>query len=127
FTFQEIDGMETPDKYTIRIHLKRPNTMFPQNVAEPVAVIFPREVLEEDGDLKKRMIGTGPFILKENERKVRAVLARNPDYFDKGYPYIDESRILSTPDAATRRAAFRTVQSDWLDLRCLSAVDTVLT
>jgi len=27
-------------------------------------VIFPREVLEEDGDLKKRLIGTGPYILK---------------------------------------------------------------
>src|SRR5215510_15616738 len=40
FTFQEIDGMETPDKYTIRIHLKTPNTMFPQNVAEAVTVIF---------------------------------------------------------------------------------------
>ena len=114
FTFQEIEGMETPDKYTIRIHLKTPNTMFPQNVAEAVTVIFPREVLEEDGDLKKRMIGTGPFILKENERKVKVVLARNPDYFDKGYPYLDEYRILSTPDAATRLAAFRTGQSDIL-------------
>ena len=51
FTFQEIDGMETPEKYTIRIHLKTPNTMFPQNVAEAVTIIFPREVLEEDGDL----------------------------------------------------------------------------
>jgi peptide/nickel transport system substrate-binding protein len=126
FTFQEIDGMETPDKYTLRIHLKTPNTMFPQNVAEPVTVIFPREVLEEDGDLKKRLIGTGPFILRENERKVRAVLVRNPDYFDKGYPYIDEYRILSTPDAATRRAAFRTGQSDWVDARSLSDVDAVL-
>ena len=105
FTFQEIDGMETPDKYTIRIQLKTPNTMFPQNVAEAVAVIFPREVLEEDGDLKKRMIGTGPFILKEHQRKVRAVLVRNPDYFDKGFPYINEYRILSTPDAATRLTA----------------------
>jgi peptide/nickel transport system substrate-binding protein len=126
FTFQEIDGMETPDKYTICIHLKTPNTMFPQNVAEPVTVIFAREVLEEDGDLKKRMIGTGPFILKENERKVRAVLARNPDYFDKGFPYIDEYRILSTPDAATRLAAFRTGQSDILGLQSLADVATVL-
>ena len=41
FTFQEIDSMETPDKYTIRIHLKTPNTMFPENVTEAVAIIFP--------------------------------------------------------------------------------------
>src|SRR5712691_7503091 len=54
FTFQEIEGIETPDKYTVRVHLKMPNTMFPQNLAEPVSVVFPREVLEEDGDLKKR-------------------------------------------------------------------------
>ena len=125
FTFQEIEGMETPDKYTIRIHLKTPNTMFPQNVAEAVTVIFPREVLEEDGDLKKRMIGTGPFILKEFDRKVKAVLVRNPDYFDKGYPHLAEYRILSTPDAATRLAAFRTGQSDILGLQSLADVATV--
>jgi peptide/nickel transport system substrate-binding protein len=125
FTFQDIDGMETPDKYTIRIHLKAPNTMFPQNVAEAVTVIFPREVLEEDGDLKQRVIGTGPFILKEHERKVKLVLTRNPDYFDTGYPYIDEYRILSTPDAATRLAAFRTGQSDILGLQSLADVAMV--
>ncbi len=125
FTFQEIDGMETPDKYTIRIHLKSPNSMFPENVAEAVTTIFPREILEEDGDLKKRMIGTGPFILKENERKVKVVLSRNPDYFDKGFPYIDEYRILITPDSATRTAAFRTGQSDLLWLASLSDTETV--
>ena len=80
FTFQEIEGMETPDKHTLRVHLKTPNTLFPQNVAESVTVIFPREVLEEDGDLKKRLVGPGPFILKEHTRKVRIVLQRNPDY-----------------------------------------------
>jgi ABC-type transport system substrate-binding protein len=40
FTFQEIEGMETPDAHTLRVHLKTPNALFPQNVAEPVAVIF---------------------------------------------------------------------------------------
>ena len=114
FTFQEIEGIETPDKYTVRVHLKTPNTLFPQNVAEPVAVLFAREVLEEDGDLKKRLIGTGPYTLKEHTRKVRIVLQRNPDYYDKGRPYVDEYVILSTPDAATRQAAFRTGQADFI-------------
>jgi peptide/nickel transport system substrate-binding protein len=82
-------------------------------------------VLEEDGDLKKRMIGTGPFILREHERKVKAVLVSNPDYFEKGFPYINEYRILSTPDAATRLAAFRTGQSDILGLQSLADAETV--
>jgi peptide/nickel transport system substrate-binding protein len=125
FTFQEIEGMETPEKHTLRVHLKAPNTLFPQNVAEFIAVIFPREILEEDGDLKKRMVGTGPYILKEHTRKVRVVLQRNPDYYDKGRPYIDEYIILSTPDAATRLAAFRTGQSDIIWLASPSEVETV--
>jgi peptide/nickel transport system substrate-binding protein len=125
FTFQEVEGMETPDRHTVRIHLKTPNTLFPQNLAEPVAVVFPREVLEEDGDLKKRQIGTGPFILKEHTRKVRIVLQRNPDYWDKGRPYADEYVILSTPDAATRLAAFRTGQSDILWVASPSEAEVV--
>src|SRR2546428_858904 len=125
FTFQEIESMETPDTHTLRIHLKTPNTFFPQNVAEPVAVIFSREVLEEDGDLKKRLIGTGPYILKEHTRKVRVVLQRNPDYFDTARPYVDEYVILSAPDAATRTAAFRTGQSDFLPLQSPSEGEAV--
>ena len=125
FTFREIEGMETPEKYTLRIHLKTPNVLFAHNLAEPIAVIFSREVLEEDGDLKKRMIGTGPYLLKEHTRKVRIVLSRNPDYFDKGRPYLDEYTILSTPDAATRLAAFRSGQSDIIWQASPAEVETV--
>src|SRR4029453_14129814 len=125
FTFQEIEGMETPDSHTLRVHLKTPNTLFAQNVAEPVTVIFPREVLEEDGDLKKRLIGPGPYILKEHTRKVRLVLQRNPDYFDAGRPYLDEYVILSTPDAATRLAAFRTGASEMTWVAAASEVEAV--
>ncbi|HEY4911925.1 MAG TPA: ABC transporter substrate-binding protein [Methylomirabilota bacterium] len=125
FTFREIEGMETPDKYTLRIHLKTPNVLFAHNLAEPIALIFSREVLEEDGDLKKRMIGTGPYLLKEHTRKVRIVLSRNPDYFDKSRPYLDEYTILSTPDAATRLAAFRSGQSDIIWQASPGEVETV--
>jgi len=49
--------METPDKST-SAHLKSPNTLFAQNLAEPVAVIFSKQVPEEDATSRKRMIGT---------------------------------------------------------------------
>jgi peptide/nickel transport system substrate-binding protein len=123
FNFREIEAIETPDKHTVRLHLHTPNVLLPQNLAEPIAVIFAREVLEEDGDLKKRLIGTGPYILKEHTRKVRVVLSRNPDYFDKGRPYVDEYIILSTPDAATRTAAFRTGQADFIWVASPSEVE----
>jgi len=125
FTFREVEGMETPDKHTLRLHLHTPNVFLPYNLAEPIAIVFAREVLEEDGDLKKRLIGTGPYLLKEHTRKVRVVLVRNPDYFDKGRPYLDEYVILSTPDSATRMAAFRTAQSDILQVSSPSEVETV--
>ena len=125
FTFQEIEGMELPDKHTLRVHLKSPNVLFAHNMAEPVAVIFAKEVLEEDGDLKKRMIGTGPYILKEHTRKVRVVLERNPDYYDAGRPYVDQYTILSTPDDATRKAAFRTGQSDIIWMASPSEMETL--
>jgi peptide/nickel transport system substrate-binding protein len=114
FNFKEIEGIETPDKYTVRLHMQTPNVFVAHSLAEPIAVIFPKEILEEDGDLKKRQIGTGPYILKEHTRKVRVVLQRNPDYWDKGRPYVDEYIILITPDDATRKAAFRTKQADFI-------------
>jgi peptide/nickel transport system substrate-binding protein len=125
FNFQEIEAIETPDKYTVRLHLNSPNVLLAHNLAEPIAVLFAREVLEQDGDLKKRLIGTGPYMLKEHSRKVRVVLTRHPEYFDKGRPYLDEYTILSTPDAATRLAAFRTGQSDILWVASPSEVETV--
>src|SRR5262249_40081420 len=125
FMFQEIEGMETPDTHTLRIHLKTPNALFPQNVAEPVAIVFAREVLEEDGDLRRRLSAPGTYILKDHTRKLRSVLQRNPDYFGTGRPYVDEYVILSTPDSATRMAAFRTGQSDFHLVQSPSEVEAV--
>ena len=53
------------------------------------------------------------------------VLARNPDYFDKGRPYVDEYVILSAPDSATRLAAFRTGQSDILWVAGVSEAEAI--
>ncbi|HET7340221.1 MAG TPA: ABC transporter substrate-binding protein, partial [Methylomirabilota bacterium] len=125
FNFQEIEAIETPDKYTVRLHLNAPNVLLAQNLAEPIAVLFAREVLEKDGDLKKTLIGTGPYLLKEHTRKVRIVLQRHPEYFEKDHPLVEQYTILSTPDAATRLAAFRTGQADFIWVASPSEVETV--
>src|SRR5438105_1803226 len=40
FTFQEIEGMETPDRHTLRVHLQTPNGSFAHNVAQPVTIRY---------------------------------------------------------------------------------------
>src|SRR5204862_1425389 len=67
----------------------------------------------------------GPCVLKEHTRRARFAMQRNPDYGAKGRPYVDEYVILSTPDAATRLAAFRTGQADFIWLASPSEVEVV--
>ena len=61
--------------------------------------------------------------LKRATARLYPQVQRNPDYFEKDRPLIDEYIILSTPDAATRMAAFRTGQSDIIWLASPSEVE----
>lgn len=51
-------------------------------------------------------IGTGPFKFKEWKKGSHIVLSRNPDYWKKGQPYLDEIVFRVIPDAASRAVAF---------------------
>jgi peptide/nickel transport system substrate-binding protein len=85
--------------------------------------IVPREAVEKWGDLNDwhRMIGTGPFILKDFVAGSSITTVRNPDYFgrDERYPqnqlpYVDKIVYLLIPDTSTADAAMRTGKIDWL-------------
>ena len=88
--------METPDKYTVRVHLADAYAPFLHNLAEPWNAILPREVEEKMGDFKaaESLIGCGPFVLDRYEPGVKATFVRNPDYYEKGLPYLDRVEWL---------------------------------
>jgi len=62
-------GWRRPTSRPWRIHLRTPNTLFPQKPRRAGGGHLSKEVLEEDGDLKKRNDRTGPFIMKEHTRR----------------------------------------------------------
>ncbi len=70
--------------------------------------IVPKEVVEKEGDLTKVAVGTGPFMLEEWKDRVHLKLKRNPDYWDKGKPYLDGLTIQVIPDEASVIAGLRT-------------------
>jgi peptide/nickel transport system substrate-binding protein len=103
-----IEGIETPDKYTVRIHTKQPSASLLAGLAGSWQSIVPRDEVEKRGDLRRTAIGTGPFILQEWVPQSHLKARRNPDYWDKGKPVVDAIEIKVIPDEASIIAQLRT-------------------
>jgi peptide/nickel transport system substrate-binding protein len=112
FFLGKLASIQTPDKYTIVFKTKEPYAPFLNYIANPWTVIVAREVVEKHGDLQRHAIGTGPFIMQEYRREQEALFVKNPHYFKKGLPYLDEVRIQYVIDPAAATAAFRGQQTD---------------
>ena len=63
YFLNRINKVEALDKTTVKFTMNKPYAPFLSYVASPWTQIILRELVEADGDLTKRAIGTGPFIL----------------------------------------------------------------
>jgi ABC-type transport system substrate-binding protein len=52
-------------------------------------------------------VGTGPFVFKEWVKGSHIILERNPNYWDKGKPYVDQIAVRIIRDPNARSLAFR--------------------
>ncbi|MBI2906829.1 MAG: hypothetical protein HYX92_04135 [Chloroflexi bacterium] len=100
--------VEVLDENKVKVTLKYPSASFIANAAAGWVLILPKHVIQAKGDMKKDVIGTGPFLWKSYNPGVTIELAKNPTYFIKDRPYLDGIRFYIMGDAATRLAAFRT-------------------
>lgn len=88
---QEVSGIKVSDPYSIGFTLSKANAAFLHILALNFAHVVPKEEVEKAGaDFGHKPVGTGAFKLKEWVLGQRLVLVRNPDYFLKGKPYLDE-------------------------------------
>jgi peptide/nickel transport system substrate-binding protein len=110
--FSVITSYEAVDRYTVRVTLREPYAPLLANLATVFGAIVPRATV----DFKQVAIGTGPFILESFTRGGRYVYKRNPNYFERGLPYLDEIVIFILRDFATRAAALRAGRIDVVDL-----------
>ncbi|MEV5407870.1 ABC transporter substrate-binding protein [Thermopolyspora sp. NPDC052614] len=109
---EPVTGIEAPDDYTVVLKLKRPYAPLLSYLAYHFMVILPREGVEGKFDLKTQAIGTGPFMLAGHKPDVEWVFKKNPDYFIKGRPYLDEIRRPIVKDIAAVTAALRSGRID---------------
>src|SRR5260370_41596999 len=63
-------------------------------------------------EYNRNPVGTGPYILKSWTAGNRMVLAKNPDYWNKGHPYLDRIILKPLPDAHSRSSSLQSGEAD---------------
>lgn len=116
--FTGLEAVETPDPATVVVRFKDPFAPFLTYAATNFLPIVAHEIFDQDGNLSKRLAGTGPFQLDTaaSQAGKRWVWKKNPTYFQSasGRPYLDQINWLVLADVATQEAALETKQVDLL-------------
>src|SRR5262245_52839378 len=113
-----IERVEAPDPDTVVIHGKGPSGMLLPLFANGWNVIIPKHIAEKDpvNALKTRVIGTGPFRLKEPPTQSLWKYERNPEYFQKDRPFLDAIHIHLMTDPQALVAEILSMRIFWSDV-----------
>ncbi|MFN8522425.1 MAG: ABC transporter substrate-binding protein [Chloroflexota bacterium] len=111
--FDSIEKMEVVDKNTVRAVLANPYPpLLASFAAMRGAAIIP-EGAGEKLNLATQAIGTGPWKLSEFVPQSHIKYVRNPDYWEKDIPVLDELVMKIVPEEDARVAALRAGQVDY--------------
>ena len=103
-----VDAITAPDLSTVLFRLKWPLASFLSSLASPFNWIYKADILARDVHwYEKNVMGTGPFLFVEYVKGSHWIGRRNPDYWDKGKPYLDGYRALFVRESAAQVAAIR--------------------
>jgi peptide/nickel transport system substrate-binding protein len=106
--YADVASVEAPDASTVVFKLKEPSASFVAGLASPWNFIYKADLLAKDPHwYEKNIMGTGPFSFVEHVKGSHMVGKKNPNYWDKGKPYLDGFRAIFMRDSAAQVAAIR--------------------
>lgn len=107
------------DEYTIQYNLKHPWLPFKRVIGSTRGLVqlIPSSKSVESGNQNRAPVGTGPFRLKEWKSGDAFTVVKNPDYWEKDVPFLDEIVFKPMTDSQTRYASLQSGQVDiiWMD------------
>ncbi len=95
--FTQVKDIETPDRLTLVLRLKRPDAGILFNMSDGLFGVVPRG---SGRDLGQHPIGSGPFRFVTATEDRDVIVERNPAYW-AGPPQLERVRFAVTPDAIT--------------------------
>lgn len=104
---QEVEGLKATDDYTIQIKLTQPYPQLLHVLAMGFGAPVAKEVIAKYGQqgLNERMVGTGPYVLKQFTKGSKIIVVKSPSFRGEKYPSDgDEDAKASGLLAAAGRA-----------------------
>jgi len=101
-----IDAIEVTDPTTVRVKFSRPTPSMIMNLASHYYAIGQAKDIIANGEVSNKLIGTGPFKLKNYQRSNFLELEKNPAYHVPGRPYLDGLKFFIIPDYTTQLTNF---------------------
>src|SRR5207249_2370720 len=108
--FIAVDKVEPTGKYGVKFTTKEPFAGLLAALGGFWGFIINEAGVKKHGDLNKAAVGTGPFVLEDWKVEQQMTLKKNPNYFKKGLPHVDQVILRVIPDEANIVAALRTGQ-----------------
>src|SRR5437870_11089779 len=102
--YRNLEEVTTNGDYEVAFHLKRPQPAFFALLASGFSPVYPCHISPRD--MRQHPIGTGPFKFVEFKPNESIKVARNPDYWKSGRPYLDAIEYTLMPNPATAILAF---------------------
>jgi peptide/nickel transport system substrate-binding protein len=98
--YDQVEDVTTNGDYEASFILKRPQPSLLALLASGYTPVYPCHV--SPGDMRTKPVGTGPFKFVEFKANESIKIAKNPDYWKKGLPYLDgiEFNIITNRSTA---------------------------
>jgi peptide/nickel transport system substrate-binding protein len=108
--FGNVEKVTADSDFAATFHLKERQPSLLALLATGYTPIYPCHV--PSADMRRKPIGTGPFKLVEFKMNEGIKLAKNPDYWKPGRPYLDGIEYTVVPNRSTRVLAFVSKEFD---------------
>jgi len=108
--FTKLQDVSINGDYEATFELSEPQPSLPVLLASAFSPVYPCQVPQ--AVMRTRPVGTGPFKLVDFKRGDSIRLVRNPDYWKRDRPYLDEITFRVIDSRATRMLAFSTGEFD---------------
>ena len=114
---KKITSYDIPDPYTITLNLSSPDATLLLTLAQQDEGLMASPTAQQkpttpDNVTQVHMVGTGPFMYDSWQRDNYIQFKANPNYWQKGKPYLDGLRWNFIPDMTASLLAFRSGQAN---------------